>query len=189
MTQQEVLEILKMGCNVYLTGAAGTGKTYLLSEYIRFLKQHKVRVGITASTGIAATHLNGMTIHSWSGIGIKESLNKDELRSLSKNKHSVHRLQQTKVLVIDEVSMLHAHVLDLVDQVLRAARGDFRPFGGMQVVLCGDFFQLPPVRKDTGTVRLASSSIAWTAADLKICYLHVQHRHADGGIAIGLKCH
>lgn len=179
MTQQEALEILKMGHNVYLTGAAGTGKTYLLNEYIRFLRRHKVRVGITASTGIAATHLNGMTIHSWSGIGIKESLDKDELRALSKNKHSVRRLQQTKVLVIDEVSMLHAHVLDLVDQVLRAARGDFRPFGGVQVVLCGDFFQLPPVRKGTGAVRLASSSIAWTTADLKICYLHEQYRQAD----------
>ena len=83
MRQQETLEILKMGKNVFLTGPAGSGKTYVLNQYIDFLKAKKVPVGITASTGIAATHLNGITIHSWSGLGIKDSLSDIEIEKLS----------------------------------------------------------------------------------------------------------
>jgi len=74
MTQKEALNLLMMGKNAYLTGQAGSGKTYILNLYIQYLKKHKIPVAITASTGIAATHLNGGTIHSWSGIGIKSQL-------------------------------------------------------------------------------------------------------------------
>jgi ATP-dependent DNA helicase PIF1 len=69
MTQKEALDILKLGHNVFLTGPAGSGKTYLLNQYIAYLKSHRIPVGITASTGIAATHMGGTTIHSWSGMG------------------------------------------------------------------------------------------------------------------------
>ena len=72
MLQKEALDILKMGHNVYLTGAAGSGKTYVLNEFIKYLKKNNIVVGVTASTGIAATHMNGMTIHSWAGMGITE---------------------------------------------------------------------------------------------------------------------
>ncbi len=72
MTQKEALDILKTGRNVFLTGAAGSGKTYVLREYIEYLKRLDANIGITASTGIAATHMGGITIHSWSGIGIKK---------------------------------------------------------------------------------------------------------------------
>ena len=65
MLQQEALDILKMGKNVFLTGPAGSGKTHVLNSYIEYLKSHAVDVAVTASTGIAATHLGGMTIHSW----------------------------------------------------------------------------------------------------------------------------
>ena len=71
MTQQEALYYAKTGNNVFLTGSAGSGKTYVLNQYIQFLKDHEVEVAVTASTGIAATHMHGMTIHAWSGIGIK----------------------------------------------------------------------------------------------------------------------
>ena len=74
MLQKDALKIMKAGRNVYLTGAAGTGKTYVLNEYIEYLKKKKVPVAVTASTGIAATHIGGTTIHSWSGVGIKNDL-------------------------------------------------------------------------------------------------------------------
>ncbi|KKU94036.1 MAG: ATPase [Candidatus Jorgensenbacteria bacterium GW2011_GWA1_48_13] len=143
MTQKEAFEILKAGHNVYLTGAAGSGKTYLLNEYIEFLRKKKTDVGITASTGIAATHLGGITIHSWAGIGISRTASDKEVRMFAANRRVAKRLAKTETLIIDEVSMLDAARLSLVDRVARAVRGK-EPFGGMQVVLSGDFFQLPP---------------------------------------------
>ena len=80
MTQKEALDIMKMGYNVYLTGEAGTGKTYVLNEYIKYLKNKKIAIGVTATTGIAATHLDGVTIDSWSGLGIREYIRDDEMR-------------------------------------------------------------------------------------------------------------
>jgi hypothetical protein len=145
MTQNEALTILKTGANVFITGPAGSGKTHVVNEYIAYLREHHVPVGITASTGIAATHLGGMTIHAWSGIGVKDRLSDEDLDAIVKKSQTRRRIEEAAVLVIDEVSMLHHFRLDLVDQVLRHVRKSELPFGGMQVVLCGDFFQLPPV--------------------------------------------
>jgi len=99
MKQSEALDILKMGENVFLTGPAGSGKTYVLNDYINFLKNKGVSVGITASTGIAATHIGGMTIHSWAGIGINDSMSESDIRDLFKKKHLGKRFKHTKVLV------------------------------------------------------------------------------------------
>ncbi|TSC96350.1 MAG: AAA ATPase [Parcubacteria group bacterium Athens1014_10] len=179
MTQKEALEILKLGKNVFLTGPAGSGKTFALNAYIDFLKNKGVGVGVTASTGIAATHLNGITIHSWAGIGIKESMSEREISDLSKKRYLAKRFEKTKVLIIDEVSMLHYFYLDLVDKVCRAFKKDNRPFGGMQVVLCGDFFQLPPVSKNSTERTFANKSKIWQEMNLKICYLSEQYRQGD----------
>src|SRR3989344_2404856 len=145
MTQQEALNLLMMGNNVYLTGQAGSGKTYLLNLYIDFLKKRKVGVAITASTGIAATHLNGSTIHSWSGIGIKNQLTSHDLSKIAANINVRVKIQNAKVLIIDEISMFHSYRLDMVNQVCKLIKKDERPFGGLQVILCGDFYQLPPI--------------------------------------------
>ncbi len=182
MTQKEALDILKMGHSVYLTGAPGSGKTFLLNEYVNFLKTRGVRVGVTASTGIAATHIGGLTIHSWAGIGIKDELTPYDLDRISQRPNIKSRIKNTKVLVIDEVSMLHSFRLDLVDQVCRAVRRDERPFGGIQVVLCGDFFQLPPISRGGEDASFVNSSRVWSEMDLKICYLHEQHRHSDNSL-------
>jgi hypothetical protein len=180
MTQDEALEILKMGHNVYLTGAAGAGKTFVLNEYIRFLRGQNVEVGVTASTGIAATHMNGVTIHSWAGMGIKDSLTDTELRALVKKRHLAKRFNNTKVLIIDEISMLHAHRLDLVDRIARVFKGNFEPFGGMQVIFSGDFFQLPPVsRYGEPPPHFVNKSHIWNNMDLRVCYLHEQYRQTD----------
>ena len=79
MTQETALEILKTGANVFLTGEPGSGKTHTVSEYVRYLRQHDIEPAITASTGIAATHVGGMTVHAWSGIGIKRFLTEYDL--------------------------------------------------------------------------------------------------------------
>ncbi|MGH7203581.1 MAG: PIF1 family DEAD/DEAH box helicase [Candidatus Levyibacteriota bacterium] len=180
MTQNEALDMLKLGHNVFLTGPAGSGKTYLLNQYIAYLKSHKISVGITASTGIAATHMGGTTIHSWVGMGIRDSMSEPEIRELLKRPYLRNRLRQTKVLIIDEISMLHAHRLDLVNMICQIFKGNSAPFGGMQVIMCGDFFQLPPVsKKDEPPAEFVVSSESWKDMRLQICYLEEQHRQDD----------
>ena len=180
MTQQEALDILKLGHNVYLTGSAGSGKTYLLNQYIDYLKKNKIEVAVTASTGIAATHMNGITIHSWSGLGIRDELTEETIAELEDRRYLWDRIQRTKVLIIDEVSMLHHFRLDLVDLLVRRFKRDDRPFGGMQVVLCGDFFQLPPVsRQGEREAHFVYHADSWKTLDPTICYLHEQHRQTD----------
>jgi len=91
MKQKDALKILKAGKNVYLTGAAGSGKTYALNEYISYLKNRGVPVAVTASTGIAATHIGGTTIHSWSGSGIKEDLNEQDIERIVQKEYIFRR--------------------------------------------------------------------------------------------------
>jgi ATP-dependent exoDNAse (exonuclease V) alpha subunit len=147
MKQKEALKIMKMGKNVFLTGPAGTGKTHILNKYIKFLRNHGVEVAVTASTGIAATHLKGVTIHSWSGIGIKDNLTDYDLELLEQKEYLWKRYEKTQVLVIDEISMLSASTLNCIDRVCKLFKRSELPFGGIQVIFSGDFFQLPPIEK------------------------------------------
>ncbi len=180
MTQKEALDILKTGRNVFLTGPAGSGKTYVLREYISYLKELSASIGITASTGIAATHMGGITIHSWSGIGIRNDLSKSDIAEIAEKQHVRKKVREATVLIIDEISMLHHFRLDLVDMILREIKSCDQPFGGIQVVFCGDFFQLPPVHRSGEREALfAYHSDSWKNLDLKICYLEEQHRQND----------
>ena len=106
MRQSSALDILKTGQNVFLTGSAGSGKTYTLNQYIHYLRARRVPVAVTASTGIAATHMNGTTIHSWSGIGIKDELSERELSTLSRKQFLADRLKDTAVLIRYRCCML-----------------------------------------------------------------------------------
>ncbi len=179
MNQKQALNILKLGHNVFLTGAAGSGKTYVLNQYIKYLKTNKVIVGITASTGIAATHMNGKTIHSWAHIGIKDELTASDLNHIANREDYRTKILNTKVLIIDEVSMLHHYRLDMVNQVLQKVHKNSRPFGGIQVVLCGDLFQLPPVTRGGGVSKYVNDSNVWEVMNIKICYLTEQHRQDE----------
>ncbi len=181
MTQAQALAIMKTGVNVYLTGSAGSGKTYLLNEYIRYLHEHGIACSVTASTGIAATHMHGMTIHGWSGIGIKENLTLHDLEALEDKSYLWKRFDAARVLIIDEISMLHAYRLDMVDVVCRKFKRKDIPFGGLQVILSGDLFQLPPVNRsgDTDTKDMVIYSHVWEAMNPAICYLSEQHRQED----------
>lgn len=182
MLQKHALELLKMGKNVFLTGAAGSGKTHVLKEYIAYLRKEGIPHAITASTGIAASHIGGQTIHSWSGIGVKNELASYDIDRLEQVESLVKRVNSVAVLVIDEVSMLSAQTLDMVDAVLRALRHSETPFGGMQVVLCGDFFQLPPIVRGGGEAAFAFHAQAWREGGMLVCYLEEQYRHTDNDL-------
>jgi len=172
------LEIMLSGENVLLTGAAGSGKTYVLNQFIRAAKDEGKKVTVTATTGLAATHLNGTTIHAWSGIGVLDALPPRYHENLSKARRET--IEKTDVLVIDEISMLHDFRLDMVDQLLRKVRGNDWPFGGMQVILCGDFFQLPPVnRGDAPAGGFVVRASVWHELNPIICYLDEQYRQDD----------
>ena len=181
MNQEKALSVLKSGSNVFLTGSAGTGKTYVLNQYIKYLKARKVPVSITASTGIAATHLQGTTIHAWSGIGIKDSLSTRNLRDLKEKKYLKKNIDKSRVLIIDEISMLHKKQFDLVNEVLQFFRETQDAFGGIQLVLCGDFFQLPPIgnTSEVNKDKFCFMSQSWLDAKLSICYLTDQFRQTD----------
>ena len=184
MQQSKALAILKSGRNVFLTGSAGAGKTYVLNQYISYLKQHGVAVAITASTGIAATHMNGQTIHSWAGIGIKDYVSDRYLASLRDKKYFRDKMDKVKVLIIDEISMLHRTQLDAVDYVLKFFKQNDEPFGGIQVVFSGDFFQLPPIGEEWEESRdkFCFMSDAWVNSKVHICYLTSQYRQTNNAL-------
>ncbi len=179
MLQEEALRVLKTGANVFLTGEPGAGKTHTVNQYIAYLKAHKIDAAITASTGIAATHIGGMTIHSWSGVGIKNSLTKYDIDALASREYITKRINRAKVLIIDEVSMLNAGMLDMVDAVCKAVKNSEEPFGGLQTIFVGDFFQLPPVNRSQNAASFAYESVAWQNANPITCYLTEQHRQDD----------
>lgn len=178
MTQQEALAILESGQSVLLTGAAGTGKTYLMNEFIRRAKKRRKNIAVTATTGLAATHLNGATIHAWAGIGVHDELPRTFFQKMGKQRQTL--IAKADILIIDEISMLHDYRLDMIEEVARKARGIDKPFGGLQVVLVGDFFQLPPVnRGDSRQGSFVLSSDAWQNGSFTVCYLQQQYRQSD----------
>ena len=179
MTQDEALAILRTGAHVFLTGEAGSGKTHTINRYTDYLREYEIDFAVTATTGIAATHIHGMTIHSWSGIGVETALDDDALQELAENRYVAKRIKKAKVLIIDEISMLDGTVLTLVERVCRKVRKLSLPFGGLQVVLVGDFFQLPPVGKNGKAIEFAFDAQAWQALQPTTCYLSEQHRQAD----------
>jgi len=178
MTQKDALKILKRGLPTYITGPAGSGKTHLLNQYIDWCEDENLEVAVTASTGIAATHIGGRTIHSWSGMGIQDSMDEKELDELAQKEYLHKRYANTDVLIIDEVSMLSADQLDLLDQIARKLRRGNAPFGGLQVVMSGDLFQLPPIT-DRNSPQYITEAEVWQKADLAICYLTDQFRQED----------
>jgi ATP-dependent exoDNAse (exonuclease V) alpha subunit len=178
MDQELALGILLSGESVLLTGPAGSGKTYVLNQFIKYAKRAGKHVSVTATTGLAATHLGGNTIHSWSGIGIHDKLPKHFYKDIPKGRADT--IRKTDVLIIDEISMLHDFRLDMIDEIVRNVREVDAPFGGLQVVLCGDFFQLPPInRDDNQEVSFVVNSSVWRDLDPVVCYLTEQHRQDD----------
>ena len=184
MKQSQALEILKSGRNVFLTGEPGAGKSHVIRIFTEWLRSQYRGFAVTASTGIAATHIDGVTIHSWTGLGIKEIVTDQHVEDIIENKpFLVNKMRAAEVLIIDEVSMLSAKQIDHIDKILRGVRREFmasetKPFGGLQVVFVGDFFQLPPISKNE-PAQFAFQSEAWINAEPAVCYITEQHRQSD----------
>ncbi len=179
MKQNTALTILKSGKNVFITGSAGTGKTYLLHQYVGWLKERRVYPTIVAPTGIAASHLGGQTIHSFFALGIRDRIDEGYVEFLMDKKYLKTRFSKLDILIIDEVSMISPDIFSAMDLILRGFKGTDVPFGGVQVVISGDFFQLPPVSREPKEKRFAWQSPVWKALDLQTCYLEEKFRQDD----------
>eukprot|EP01039_Chlorochromonas_danica_P001244 gene1245-1356_t len=147
LSQKKVLDLILRRENVFFTGAAGTGKSHLLKilQDLFSAMDKGEKICFTAPTGVAACNISGLTLHSWSGIGLGSDSIEQLIGQVMRNRPAVTRWLETEILVIDEISMLSGELLDKLDILGRRVRNSLSPFGGLQVVLCGDFFQLPPV--------------------------------------------
>ncbi|XP_014486054.1 PREDICTED: ATP-dependent DNA helicase PIF1 [Dinoponera quadriceps] len=158
--QNAILNAVLNGRNVFFTGSAGTGKSYLLRKIISALPPDVTTA--TASTGVAACHIGGITLHQFAGIGLGTGT-MERCLQLASRPASTAVWRKTKHLVIDEVSMVDGDFFDKIEAIARHVRRTERPFGGIQLILCGDFFQLPPVSKSTeaGGAKFCFQSEAW----------------------------
>jgi len=167
----KIIKLINHGENLFITGYAGTGKSYILNK----LKK-KFPISVTSTTGLAAVNIQGQTIHSWAGVGICNRPVEDVVEKILKRSNLKKQITECKILAIDEISMLDARSFDYIDQVLRALKDESKPFGGIQVLLFGDFFQLPPVSKESG---FCFSSNCWQSLDLKTVFLEKIYRQND----------
>lgn len=145
--QEDVLELFKQGHNIFITGPGGSGKTFLIKQIYNWCNENHKNIQVCALTGCAAVLLNcnARTIHSWSGIGIGNKNIESVIDSVYKSNFKRKNWNSVEVLVIDEVSMMSHKLLSILDGIARRVKRKDIPFGGIQVIFSGDFYQLPPV--------------------------------------------
>lgn len=185
------------GKNIFITGGAGTGKSYILRNLVKVLPE--LKYNITSTTGVSAINIGGVTIHSWSGIGRinfkydipvtpekkEKEINKQARYAAKKIKKSFvtyNKIMSCKMLAIDEISMLSDDIFSVIDKTLQIARNNNEPFGGIQIILIGDFCQLPPVIKnniDINNRHFVFNSQSWKNLNLEVINLETIHRQKD----------
>ncbi|KAJ5656177.1 ATP-dependent DNA helicase PIF1 [Penicillium longicatenatum] len=177
--QNSVLEaVVERGKSIFFTGSAGTGKSVLMREIIKKLRQkykrEPDRVAVTASTGLAACNIGGVTVHSFAGIGLGKEPVPELVKKIKKQQKARNRWLRTKVLIIDEVSMVDGDLFDKLEEIARLIRNNGRPFGGIQLVVTGDFFQLPPVPEKGQDAKFSFAAATWnTTIQHTILLTHV----------------
>ena len=171
--QQEAYEIVKNNENLFLTGSAGTGKSYTIKKIIEYFERIDKKYGLTALTGCAATLINGSTLHSYLCLGIDKKLN-EIYKDILKFKPKYNNLKSLEVLIIDEISMMNNELIELIDNLLKMIKNNDKPFGGIQVILIGDFYQLPPVNGN-----YCFTSDIWEKLNLKKVVLNELIRQKD----------
>ncbi|CAD0030763.1 unnamed protein product [Aureobasidium pullulans] len=182
--EQHVLDLISEKKKaVFFTGAAGTGKSVLLREIIATLRKKYLRepdrVAVTASTGLAACNIGGVTLHSFAGIGLGKEDVPELVKKIKRNQKAKHRWMRTKVLVVDEISMVDGDLFDKLEAIARQIRNNGRPFGGIQLVITGDFFQLPPVPDSGKIAKFAFDAATWSTSIEYTIGLHHVFRQKD----------
>ncbi|MDR3079123.1 MAG: AAA family ATPase [Rickettsiales bacterium] len=174
VSQRLAVDKILAGNNVFITGAAGTGKSYLLN-HLKTLGSRNIQ--LTATTGVAAINVGGTTLHSWAGLGREEiPVREIARRILSARGINIRRkILNTEALAIDEISMLSRETFEMLEELLRLVRGNSEPFGGIQMILFGDFFQLPPVKSSS----YCFESPVWTDASIETVVLEEVFRQQD----------
>ena len=165
------------GHNIFITGPGGSGKSALIRKIHEHATRTQKEIRVCALTGCAAVLLNAnaTTIHSWAGIGLGNGTVEQLILKIKANKYSKKMWKQTEVLVVDEVSMLSLKLFDALNQIGKAVRGNNRPFGGIQVIFSGDFYQLPPVgnKEDVNTTRFCFESDDWNSIFHRDCQIQL----------------
>ena len=162
------------GYNIFITGPGGSGKSAL----IRKIKEHcKKSIQVCALTGCAAVLLNckAKTLHSWSGIGLGNGTIEQNIKKIQGSKYKKQIWQNTDILIVDEVSMLSLKLFDMLNEIGKATRKNPRPFGGIQLIFSGDFYQLPPVgnKDDLDTQRFCFESDNWNTIFNQDCQIQL----------------
>jgi len=172
--QSNVLDCVNLKRNIFLTGSAGTGKSRVVGALKELLRDN---LAVTATTGVAALNIEGITFHSYTGLGLMKMPWKQTVEKLSKNEEIKKRLLSITTLLIDEISMFSSKELVFLNHLLKSIKKTTRSFGGLQIILVGDFLQLPYVDKEDGTDHsgIEKSPLflhnIWKELDLKVCYL------------------
>ena len=175
--------VMEEGKSVFFTGSAGTGKSVLMKAIIAQLRRkyraEVDRFAVTASTGLASCILEGQTLHSWSGIGLGKEPAPELVKKVKRNQKARQRWLRTKVLIVDEVSMVDGQLFDKLEQVARTIRNNGRPFGGIQLVVTGDFFQLPPVPEKNTIAKFVFEAVTWNTCIQHTILLNHVFRQKD----------
>ena len=191
----EQMSVLKLVAeqkkSVFFTGSAGTGKSVLLREIIKALRAKYTkeldRVAVTASTGLAACNVGGVTLHSFAGIGLGKEAVPELVKKVKRNQKAKNRWLRTKVLIVDEISMVDGDLFDKLEALARAIRNNGRPFGGIQLIITGDFFQLPPV-PDSGRIsKFSFDASTWNTSIEHTIGLTQVFRQKDPGTFVPLE--
>ena len=147
LEQEEAIRVFNAGGNMFLTGPGGTGKTALIKKMVEYCKTNDKKIQVCALTGCAAVLLNcqAKTVHSWAGIGLANGDNDFIVKRVASNKYKAGNWKKIDVLIIDEVSMMSQKIFEILDSIGQQVRKNKRPFGGLQIIFSGAFYQLPPV--------------------------------------------
>jgi len=183
--QTAALEAVKSGQNIFLTGPAGSGKSFLIREMSAWAEREDKKFALTALTGCAALLLGkkAKTLHSWAGIGLGRESAETLASKISKSYFKKRNWKSTQILVVDEISMMTPELFEKLDVIGKYVRKSNKPWGGIQLVLCGDFFQLPPVSKgisgESTPGRFAFESASWLSSKLQPFLLQTIERQTD----------
>ena len=190
IVEKKIFNLIKNKDNIFLTGGAGTGKSYLINKIIDYFEKYNKNIYVCASTGVASTLINnGITLHSYIGLGPLENNYKHYINEFYKDisktiiksnfhKSLIRKYKNTEVLIIDEISMVSANTLVILNKLLRQFRGISKPFGGVQIITSGDFLQLAPV-PENDEINYCFRTKTWKSSKFKIINLNVIHRQQN----------